>query len=344
MPGPTIPNVLNNLGAGNQPLSIIDANFNAIASYLSVREWAFGLFAARPAFGNKGAGYFATDVNGGTPYVDTGTAWQQLAPGLTEPAQNAYAQALQGLTLSNDSGTPNTILDVAAGACTDDNATIASRVLMTLSAITGTIAGTWVVGTGQPKLDGGSVTPSTWYDVYVIKRMDTGVVDIVFGVGGSAVTLPTNYTKKRRIGSFLTDGSSHIIAFKQQGDEFLWNVVPTLNVNATNPGTAAVTTAVTTPLGTVCTAILAMGGINGTNNWTAIISPTAISDQVPSPTAAPLGTRTQGLTGPLAGVQGPVLCRTDASSTVRYRLSASGASDIFRLATWGWIDRRGQDS
>lgn len=340
----TIPTTFNNLAQGNQPLSLFDGSFGAIATYVNAREITVGLAAARPAFGVQGRYYFATDTNGGTLYEDTGTGWQQLAPGLTEPAQNAYAQALQGLTLSNDSGTPNTILDVAAGACTDDNTTITSRILMVLPAITGTISGTWVVGTGQPKLDGGAVTINTWYDVYAIKRTDTGVTDIVFGVGGSPVNLPTNYNKKRRIGSFLTDGSSHIIAFKQQGDEFLWNVVPTLNVNATNPGTAAVTTVVTTPLGTVTTAILAMGGINGSNNWTALLSPLAISDQAPSSTAAPLGTRTQALTGPIAGVQGPVLVRTDVFSTIRYRLSASGASDIFRLATWGWMDRRGQDN
>lgn len=38
----------------------------------------------RPAAGNAGAVYFATDVNGGTLYIDNGVAWTTVARGLTE--------------------------------------------------------------------------------------------------------------------------------------------------------------------------------------------------------------------------------------------------------------------
>ena len=42
-----------------------------------------GLFADRPAASLAGRLYLATDTNGGTLYRDTGTAWVQVAPGVT---------------------------------------------------------------------------------------------------------------------------------------------------------------------------------------------------------------------------------------------------------------------
>jgi hypothetical protein len=34
--------------------------------------------------------------------------------------------------------------------------------------------------------------------------------------------------------------------------------------------------------------------------------------------------------------------RTNLLSQIRYRLSASGATTIVRVATYGWLDRRGR--
>ena len=38
----------------------------------------------------------------------------------------------------------------------------------------------WGVGTGNGSLDTGSIANSTWYHVYLIKRVDTGVVAFCF--------------------------------------------------------------------------------------------------------------------------------------------------------------------
>src|SRR5579864_536102 len=75
---------------------------------------------------------------------------------------------LAGCQLSNDGGAPTTTLDVSACLATSDDQSTA----MVLAAITGTVSGTFVVGTGQPKLDAGAVAATTWYHVFVIERPD----------------------------------------------------------------------------------------------------------------------------------------------------------------------------
>ena len=45
---------------------------------------------------------------------------------------------------------------------------------------------------------------NTDYYVYLIKRVDTDVVDAIFSASATAPTLPTNYTLFRRIGSIST--------------------------------------------------------------------------------------------------------------------------------------------
>jgi len=79
----------------------------------------------------------------------------------------------------------------------------------------------------------------TWYHLFVIARTDTRVVDALCSTSATAPTLQTNYTKKRRSGSFKTDGAAHILAFSQFGDEFIW-ATPVTDVNVTTLGTTPV--------------------------------------------------------------------------------------------------------
>jgi hypothetical protein len=67
----------------------------------------------------------------------------------------------------------------------------------------------------------------------------TPAVDELCSTSATAPTLPTNYTKKQRIGSFKTDGTEHILAFSQLGDEFIW-ATPVTDVNVTTMGTTPV--------------------------------------------------------------------------------------------------------
>lgn len=82
---------------------------------------------------------------------------------------------------------------------------------MVLAATTTKTTSAWAVGSGNGGLDTGSIASSTWYYVYLIKRPDTQVVDVLFSTSASSPTMPANYTLKRLIGAIKTDGSSHWI-------------------------------------------------------------------------------------------------------------------------------------
>lgn len=93
---------------------------------------------------------------------------------------------IDGLTLSNDVGTPNTIIDIAAGAAAADDATQ----IMSTTALTKTTSG-WAVGSGNGGLDAGSFPASSFLFAYLIKRTDTGVVDALLSLAPNASSVAT---------------------------------------------------------------------------------------------------------------------------------------------------------
>lgn len=247
-----------------------------------------------------------------------------------------------GLIVSNNAGDATNDIDIAAGeAIHTDIATFTNRELMTLSsAYTKQLDAAWAVGTNQGMRDTGAIADNTWH-IFIIKRTDTGVTDILASLSPTAPTMPTNYTKFRRIGSIMREAGV-IVGFSQEGDEFLRKAT-TLDVNATNPGTAAVTATFKVPTGIKVMALLNVNVINGTNNFFLYISALDQNDEVPSNTAAPLAT-THGVGGGGTGAAVPHRVRTNTSAQARYRIDASGASDIVRIATRGWVDTRGRNS
>lgn len=333
----TIPNTLGSL-SGTQPASLLDANWTTIRDYVNNREVASGTLAARPAASIAGRWYFATDVNGGTLYFDTGAAWTQVSPGVTGLA---LADQITGCTLSN--GAAGNTLGISICGAASEDATLANRVFMTAtSAYTKTTAA-WAAGTGNGALDSGAIAASTWYHVYLIQRVDTAVTDYLFSTSATAPTLPTNYTKRRRLGSFLSDTLNAINVFTQYSDDFLWATPPALNVNSTNPGTAAVTASATSPNGVITLAHLNVLIVPGTsNNIVTYLSPLVAADNAPSTTVAPLGTGPPAQSTAIGSTNATARVWTNTSREFRFRLSASGAADIIRMITTGWTDRRGR--
>lgn len=248
---------------------------------------------------------------------------------------------LAGLTLSRNATV--TSLDIAAGAATDST----SADLMALaSSITKSLNSTWVVGTGNGGLDTGAKANSTWYHIWLIKRIDTGVVDVLFSLSVSAPTMPASYTLKRRIGSVLTDSSGDLIAFSQNGDEFLWNT-PVLDVDVANPGVSAVNRTLSVPTGVVVWAKVTTRFVNtdGSSSATLYLSELDKSDQAPSATASPLHTFGPAInaSGNSTTHSGNVDLRTNTSAQIRSRIDLNNANIGLRIATRGWIDRRGRD-
>ena len=82
MPGNlTVPNIFQNQ-SGSIPLSQLDVNFSTISNYVNPRQVTLDLLTNRPAAGVPGRWFCATDVSGGTLYVDTGSVWTQVAAGV----------------------------------------------------------------------------------------------------------------------------------------------------------------------------------------------------------------------------------------------------------------------
>src|SRR5450631_2313526 len=101
---------------------------------------------------------------------------------------------LTGLTLSAAGGTGT--FGVAGGTAADST----NLTMMTLPlAVTKTTAA-WAQGSGAGSLDTGSIAASTWYHAHEIYNPASGLVDVVTSLSATSPTLPTGFTRFRRIG------------------------------------------------------------------------------------------------------------------------------------------------
>ena len=237
---------------------------------------------------------------------------------------------LAGLTLST-AGSSATF-GVAAGVAVDSTNTgfmsLASAYTKTTSA--------WAVGTGNGALDTGSIAASTWYHVHLIKRTDTGVVDVLVSLSATAPTLPTNYTLFRRIGSMKTNGSSQWTKFIQVGDEFIWDVPPSdLNGSSVAGGLVFV---VSVPTGLSVMARLNFLFQSAAGNAAVLIhSPLTSTQTAVTPTGNAIG-GVQNVAG-TSNAPGNVSVMTNTSQQVRGSANSTG---ILYVATVGWTDTRGK--
>jgi hypothetical protein len=228
-------------------------------------------------------------------------------------------------------------MSISAGQASNS----ANAVLMTLGSAISKTTSAWAVGTGNGGLDTGAVANSTWYHFYLIRRPDTGVVDVVFSLSASAPTLPTNYTQYRRIGSGKTNASAQWTKFVQTGNTFLWDAY-VIDVNANNPGAVAVSRTLTVPSGVIVDALLISHGTNGSNaNGVWILSsPLSVSDQAPAQGLSDFGyiLNVAGYTNIAAS---KVTVTTNTSAQIRTRASFSDGNLTQVVSTIGWIDSRG---
>lgn len=249
--------------------------------------------------------------------------------------QDVYAYPrgyIAGLTLSNNVGTPNTKVDVAAGACRDSTNFINIDLLASVTIDFTT--------TGANALDAGTIAASTWYHIYAIGKADGVTSAGLASTSASAPTMPSGYSYKRRIGSVLTDGASHLILFDQVWDEFLWSV-PVGDVAVTNLGTTATSYTLTVPTGVQVRARLRTDVAQASQGTAVLVSSLDEADNAPS-AAAGLETNSVPVAGAGAGGHSVFDVRTNTSAQVRGRSSA--ANTTLRISTYGWFDTRGREA
>lgn len=286
-------------------------------------------------FGNTRGGILERGASGWTqvtPSSATGLAFVSNGTGADPSYQlPALRGFLGGCGMANDVSNPNTVIDTGTCQVTSDDATLA----MVLAAFTKS-TGSWAVGTGNGCLDTGSVAASAWYSLFVIERPDTGVVDELCSTSATSPTLPTNYTKKRRIGSFETAGSA-IVAFSQNGNRFDL-AVPVIALNGAIGNITANTFVVNVPTGVVVEAMLS-GYVDdpSATQGGMYISSLAQTDEAAS---APFITAITPT--PASGTFGAFSVRVMTNTVSSARIRANTASMIAVVGTNGWVDTRGQ--
>jgi hypothetical protein len=245
-----------------------------------------------------------------------------------------------GLTISNDATTPATYIQVATGGATSDD----GGTTMLLGGLRKYCNGPWVVGPGSGALDTGSALASiTWYHVFLIHRIDTGVSDILISTSPTAPVMPLYYGKKRRLGSIKTDASGNILAFTQRGDRFLWGNAGYDGGSGANgisiPTAPTPITIAAAPAGVVTEVYLSAQLWNNATANTAV--ELSSPDQQPIP-----ATYFQNLVTLLNGVAaGDFYIRTNTSGQIEIYgnrvLTGTGNYGLWIIAR-GWIDNRGK--
>ncbi|MGZ6387880.1 MAG: hypothetical protein ACXWQZ_01305, partial [Ktedonobacterales bacterium] len=251
---------------------------------------------------------------------------------LTGISAGIPAGYIYNLTLANNGGAPTTTIDIAAGSAIND----INTTLMTLvSGLTKQLSVAWAVGTNQGMLATGAAVADGTYHIFLIRRPDTGVVDIAAdtSVSGANISSNTNvnYSQKRRIGSIIRSGGA-ILGFTQKGNEFLWNV-PVSDVAAGTAGnTSGTLITLTVPVGIKVNAKIGAQVAFSAGNYLLFTSP----DQANTAASATAYTASVGAASTPVSVFGDF--RTNASAQIRQR--TDNVSVTYGVITNGWIDNR----
>jgi hypothetical protein len=234
-----------------------------------------------------------------------------------------------GGTLSNAAGDATNDITIAAFTVQDESG---GGVLTLAAAITKQIDATWAVGTNAGGMNTGAVADTTWYEVIAIKRVDTGVVDVMFSTTANRATLPASYTLKARLG-WVRRGAATNLAFTQVKDYFtLTTQINDIAVNKTVTATAA---ALTVPPN--CIARFRAGADMSTSvnaNSALVFSEVAEGNVTP---ALATGIISLGYWDLATGSSGGHFeLRVNASSQIEYDMDV--AVGTFDVSTFGWVD------
>lgn len=153
---------------------------------------------------------------------------------------------ISGFTLSNNSSTPNTKIDISAGSARDSGNT---KNLSTSAVVTKDLTSDWGYGDDNGGLETGigTLAVDTWYHVHAIGSSVTSnaaTTDFIVSVTTEAPVYPSGFDTYRRIGCIKSATDATIMRFYQLGDHFFWDA-PILTGSASGAVTAAATTTLT---------------------------------------------------------------------------------------------------
>lgn len=277
--------------------------------------------------------YAATSVV--SPTVSATTAFNLNSTSLIQGMRGN----ISGLGLANNAGDATNDIDIAVGSAVDTSVT---DIIFLSSALTKQLDVAWAVGTNQGMRATGVAIANGTYHIFLIRRPDTGVVDIAADTSATGANIATNtnaaYTQLRRIGSIMRE-SAAIVPFIQYGDDF-YRKTPISDISVTNPGTSAVTRTLSVPVGVK---VLWKGNLRisiGASGSECYLSSLDVTDVAADATSGAIVGGAEGVSSAVGLTL--VQVWTNTSAQIRSRINNSDASTSYRLATHGWMDYRGR--
>jgi len=234
---------------------------------------------------------------------------------------------LNPITISNGTDTDHDT-DFTAGVFNFDDGSGQA----VASALTKQIDAVWAEGDAAGGLDTGAVAADTTYHMFAIWNPTTETADFLFSTSSSSPTLPSGYTKQKKIAALRTDGSANIrngkYSFFELGYEF--NLKSRINtLDTTTPSTSRASVSFDCPPNSY---LHFSALINDNDTTTADILFTSENQT----DATPSFNGQTDLTGPSQFPNSIELYReTNSSSQIYYR-SSDNSVDRFAIYNLGW--------
>lgn len=248
------------------------------------------------------------------------TNWQALASSSVAPGY------INGFKLANNSTNK---IDVTVGYCADST----NAAAISGTAFTKATSGTWAAGSNGNGMGVGlTIANTTWYHVFAI--IVSGAFDVYFDTSAAAANKPVGTTAFRRIGSFLTNGSAQIIAFKQYGNHIYWTAA-VHDVNTGAPPSSATLTTFSVPTGVSVYPInylTVTGASGGGSQDVYLYSPLHGQGYQPSARLGIFGVTNS----PSIGANPPPIQLTSVNAQLFYLVVGGLATGS--IHTLGWID------
>ena len=154
-----------------------------------------------------------TTINGITTINDNTTINGNITAKNFAPTNEIF-----GLKLENTLGSENTNITFYKGWCFDDTVIdnpLTSKIIMNNINFRKRLNETFTEGSNQGMLQGDPVTKYLANESYLIYSImkDDGTNDFLAVLRTDTVSLPTGFTRKRRIGIIMTDASKNIVQF-----------------------------------------------------------------------------------------------------------------------------------
>jgi len=122
---------------------------------------------------------------------------------------------LRNLVIQNNPATPLSKIDITADAMA-----IEDFVTTSFSATPLTVDITVVGANGRDSVT--AEAADTWYYIFVIAKPDGTNTAGLFSTSSTAPTMPSGYTKKRRVGAVRNDSGSDFLRYVQEGNHVVY--------------------------------------------------------------------------------------------------------------------------